>query len=104
MMGEDESKKRRKPRKPRKPKVKKPKFASHLDEQMEAALVESVGKFKRYCSEGIIVALTDENKYKIVTFGEGEVNEHFEGVLASCIKVALMALSDGPGDAKQFDA
>ena len=95
-MDEEKPKKRRKPR--------KPKVSTHMDEQMEAALVDSVARFKRYCSEGIIVALTDEGKYKIVTFGEGEVNEHFEGVLASCIKVALMALAEGPGGAKQFDA
>ena len=98
---DDKPKKRRGPRKP---KVEKPKVSTHMDEQVEAALVDSVARFKRYCSEGIIVALTDEGKYKIVTFGEGEVNEHFEGVLASCIKVALMALAEGPGGAKQFDA
>lgn len=74
------------------------------DEQSEAALVYAVKSFNKYFSEGIIVAKVENERYKIVTFGEGKVREHFHPVLWKGIRAAFEAFKEGPDGASIFES
>lgn len=74
------------------------------EEQSEAALVYAVKSFNEYFSEGIIVAKVEDDRYKIVTFGEGRVKEHFHPVLWKGIKAAFEAFKEGPDGASIFES
>jgi len=73
------------------------------DEQAEASLVFAVKSFSKYFSEGIIVAKVKGERYKIVTFGQGEVKDHFHPVMWSGIKAAFEAFKEGPADADIYE-
>lgn len=69
-------------------------IVTHSDEQLEGALMECLQKLKTYCVEGAIIVLTDDNKWKVLSFCS-EKERNFEMVLGDSLRAGVEALETG---------
>lgn len=69
-------------------------IVTHSDEQLEGALMECLQKLKVYCIEGSIILLTEDNKWKVLSFCS-EKDRNFEVVLGDSLRAGVEALEKG---------
>jgi hypothetical protein len=85
-------------------KRKTPDFSTHLDEQMEAAVMDALMKIKPYCDQGVMIVHTPNDRWKVVTFGHGDAKEEFESVLTGALNIGARALLEGSDGATSWEA
>ncbi len=92
----------KKKRSRKKPKI--PDYSTHLDEQMEGAVMDALMKIKPYCDQGVMIIHTPNDRWKVVTFGHGEAKEEFDSVLTGALNIGARALLEGPEGASSWEA
>ena len=85
-------------------KAKIPDFSSHLDEQMDGAVMDAIQKIKPYCDQGVMIVHSPNNRWKVVTFGHGEAKDEFESVLSGALNIGAKALLEGSSDTTTWEA
>lgn len=97
----------KKPRKPKKAKAKRKKgidVITHMDDQIEGAIMQSTDTLKPYCDKGVMIIHGDNGNWKVITFGEGDGREEFMEVLTEALNVGARALLEGPDGATHWQA
>jgi hypothetical protein len=85
-------------------KPKTPDYSTHLDEQMEGAVMDALQKIKPYCNKGVFLIHSPNDRWKVVTFGHGDAKKEFESVLASALNIGARALWEGSGGTTSWEA